>query len=153
MSRITEYPESLLWRGKTMQHADAGIKAGEVWDYPLKLEKGVDYHVRAKGGKNVKSMTCSLTDNCRSLTLHEDTGPAPSFSFVPDTDGVYWLHLTLDSTHDPAAPGAVGVTLLRERIPSRVLNAIFGWPVPGVPRSGGTTWTHPRTATSGKTGR
>jgi hypothetical protein len=118
-----------------VQNADAGIKAGEVWNYPLKVEKGVDYHVRTKGGKNVKSMTCSLTHGCRSPNLHKETGPAPSFSFVPEADGVYWLHLTFDSTHDLAAPGAVGVTLLRERVPSRVVNAMFSWPVPGVPRS------------------
>ena len=132
MNGIRQYLESLSWRGKTVQKAGTGMKAGQVWDYPLKLEKGVDYRIKTQTCKNVKSMTCFLTRGWESVILHQETGPAPSFSYTPQTDGVYRLHLALDSTHNLAAPGGVGVTLLRERVPSRV--NMFSWPmVQGVP--------------------
>ncbi len=127
MSRILEHLERWSWRGSVVQKADTGMKPGHVWDYPLKLERGVDYLIQTTRSKNVKSMTCSLTNGYESPALHEATGPAPSFSFVPKMDGVYMLHVTLDSTGNGAAPGAVGVTLLREREHSRAI-AIASWP-------------------------
>ena len=117
MSRVIEYLENLPWTGKMVQKAGAGMKAGAVWDYPLRLTKDVDYQIKTKGGRNVRSMTCYLTGDCASLSLCKETGPHPWFSFTPETDGIYWLHLSIDSTRD-RAPGAVEVTLLRERVRS-----------------------------------
>ena len=133
MSRIGEYLESLTWGRQILQKGGTGIKAGQAWSYPLKLEKGVDYLIKTKGGKNVKSMTCVLTNGYEPPTLHKVSGRAPSFSFVPETDGVYRLHVSLDST-DNLAPGAVEVTVLRERARSRLLTGMAGWPGPAMPQ-------------------
>ncbi len=127
MSRMIEYLENLPWTGEMVQEGGMGMKAGEVWDYPLKLTKGVDYHIKTKVSRNVESVTCFLTEECGSSTLHREMGHHPSFSFVPETDGVYWLHLSIDATRD-RAPGAVEVTLLRERV--RSLDSMFGFSVP-----------------------
>jgi hypothetical protein len=133
MKRVLEYFESLSW-GKRVQKGVMGLNAGQVWSYPLKLEKGVDYLIKAKGCGNVKSMTCSLVDGYGSPTLHRESGRAPSFSFIPDKDGVYPLHVALDSTRNPV-PGAIEVTLFRERVRSRLINGAFGlnWSAGGMP--------------------
>ncbi len=129
MNRIIEYLENVTWTGKTVQNAGMGMKAGQVWDYPLKLTRDVSYYIKTKGSRNVKRLTCVLTEECGSRPLYRETGLHPSFSFIPKTDGVYWLQLSIDATRD-TAPGAVDVTLLRERV--RSADSMFGFSEPAV---------------------
>jgi hypothetical protein len=124
MKSVLDYLEAWSRRERIVQKEAKIMRAGEVWRYPVSLEKGVDYSFKARGCRNGE-ITCILTNGDDSLHLREVRGSSPAFTFVPEKSGAYGLTLSLDPAPDPAGRGKVVVTLAQEYMPARFISGMF----------------------------
>jgi hypothetical protein len=127
MKGIVEYLEEATWRGKVVQKASMRMEESHAWFHPLLLEQGIEYMIRVKGCRNVKRVNCAIADDCGSIVVHEVTGRTPRLFVVPERAGVHKVMVTVELSHRAETAGKVGVTLLKEYLPWRARNGLFGW--------------------------
>ncbi len=124
MKSVTDYLEALSRREKILEESGKTMKGGEVWSYPVELEKGVGYFFKVNGDKHL-TVTGVLSNGNGAPPLREARGSKFVLSFVPDYSGSYGLKLSLDSAPDGMAGGKVVVRLSKEYMPSRYVNSMF----------------------------
>ncbi len=117
MKNIVEKLMDLPIREKTIRRVEERMKAGEVREYPLYLEKGDCYFVEAQGSKDVKHLTCCLMNGSGRCRRKVCSLATTVFTIIPEENGFYNFSLAIKSTDDNTESGKVTISLKKEYTP------------------------------------